>query len=103
MEAFGVVACSDEELGGGVVADAVDVEEPGSGPADQRTQEFVQPEVLVVEVLGAVAELTQRDQGRVVDDVSVMACRRVEVWFNSAVGVSPWNRALIGSGAHRTR
>ena len=29
MEAFGVVACSDEELGGGVVADAVDVEEPG--------------------------------------------------------------------------
>ena len=43
-----------------------------SGPADQRAQELVQPEVLVVEVLGPPAELTQRDERGVVDDVSVI-------------------------------
>jgi hypothetical protein len=48
-EPVGVVAGSDEQLGGDVVADPVHPEQRGCGPLDERTDHDVELVQLVIE------------------------------------------------------
>jgi len=62
-----VVSCGDEEFGGGVVADAVDLEKSGCGLADEWSEHPVEPLRLLPEVLDSMAQSPNRDQSRISD------------------------------------
>jgi hypothetical protein len=71
LEPFGVVAGGDEERGGGVGTDAVQLEQPGRGHHHELRQKQAEAVELLVEPEDAPAEGLQRDLGAVRDDIAI--------------------------------
>ncbi len=70
---MGVVTGGDEQLGGGVVADAVDLEDAERGLSEEWAEQLVESLVLFVEVLRSPAELAQHDQRRLADHIVALS------------------------------
>lgn len=62
-----IVSSGDEEFGGGVVADPVDLEECGCGLADEWSEHPVEPLRLLTQELNPMSQSPNRDQGRISD------------------------------------
>jgi hypothetical protein len=67
----GVVAGGDEEGGGGVGPDAVELEQPGRSRYDELLEEDREAVELVIEGQDAPTEGLQRDLGALRDDVAI--------------------------------